>query len=84
VLQNTLYRVDTSLAAATGPFRDANDTFDKAGIDRPYATQREWVKEGGIPQNAIIEYMSGQTYYNQNDFANGAPAEDELTGWENF
>jgi hypothetical protein len=84
VLNTNLYKIDTAIAAQTGPFRDANDAFDRAGVDRPYSTQREWIKEGGIPENAIIEYMTGQAFYNQYDLVNGAPAEAALAGWQAF
>lgn len=84
VLTTNLYKIDTTIAAATGPFRDANDTFDKAGIDRPYATQREWIKEGGIPENAVVEYMTGKAFYDQYDLITGAPAENALVGWQAF
>jgi hypothetical protein len=84
VLNTNLYKIDTSIAVATGHFRDANDTFDKAGIDRPFATQREWIKEGGVPANAIIEYMTGKTFFNQYDLIKGAPDEGALTGWQTF
>src|SRR5687768_16289625 len=65
VLNTNLYKIDTSIEVSTGPFRDANDALDKAGADRPYATQREWIKEGGISENAIVASMSGQTFVNQ-------------------
>jgi len=83
VLNTNLYKIDTAVALATGNFMDANDHFDKAGVDRPYSTQREWIKMGGIDQIAVIEYMSGQTYANQ---LNGsvAPDEQNLQGWQAF
>ncbi len=84
ILNTNLYKIETRLAVQTGNFYDANDTFDKAGVDRPYSTQREWIKEGGVPQEAIVFYMSGRTFFNQYDMTNGAPDEDALTGWQAF
>ncbi len=84
VLSTNLYRIDTTLALATGNFFDANDTFDRAGIDRPYATQREWIKVGGVPQSAILHCMTGRAFFDQYDFSTGAPEEHLLTGWTTF
>lgn len=84
VLNTNLYRIETELALATGNFFDANDTFDRAGINRPYATQREWIKVGGVPQNSITHCMTGRVFFDQYDFSTGAPEEDLLTGWTTF
>lgn len=81
VLNTNLYRIDTKIACLTGNFIDVNDIFDRAGMLRPYATQREWLKEGGIPGQAIVAYMTGKTFMDQYDFKNGAPHEDLLKGW---
>jgi hypothetical protein len=82
VLNTHLYKIDTSLAKQTGSFNDANDYFDKKGKKRPYASQREWVKLGGIPPEAVVEWMPGQDYFDQYDFKTGAPDENALTGWQ--
>ena len=85
ILTKYVYKIDTNIASTTGNFMDANDFFDKAAVDRPYSTQREWIKLGGIDQAAVIEYMTGQNYYNQlnlNTFE--APAENALQGWTAF
>jgi len=79
-----LYRIDTAIALHTGNFVDANDYFDREGIDRPYATQREWVKLGGIDQAAVIDYMDGLTYFNQLNAQDEAPDENALVGWQVF
>ncbi len=84
VLNSNLYKIDTAIASTTGNFMDANDYFDKAGVDRPYATQREWIKLGGVDQAAVIEYMDGQTYVNQLNQQFVAPDEHLLTGWQAF
>lgn len=84
ILNTNLYKIDTQLALPTGNFHDANDTFDKANVNRPYSTQREWIKEGGVPQGAIVAYMTGRQFFNQYDMTNGAPDEDALTGWQPF
>ncbi len=85
VFDTHLYKIDTTAALATGGFHDVNDAFDKAAIDRPYSTQREWLKVGGIPQNAVTEYMAGRDFMNQYDIANNrAPDESSLTGWLAF
>ncbi|WKD50042.1 hypothetical protein [Microbulbifer spongiae] len=84
ILNTNLYKIDTSIALRTGNFSDANDHFDRAGINRPYATQREWIKSGGIPQEAVIECMEGLTYANQLDNRGNAPAENLLQGWRRF
>ncbi len=83
VLNTNLYKIDTARALASGNFYDANDSFDRAGVNRPYATQREWIKLGGIDQQAILWYMDGLTYANQ--LNNGvAPGENVLAGWQQF
>lgn len=79
-----VYRIDTRLALSTGQFTDVNDDFDKRGLHRPYATQREWLKLGGIPQNAVNAYMSGLDFMAQYDFDTGAPDELALLGWRTF
>ncbi len=84
VLASNLYKIDTAIALGTGNFMDANDYFDKAGVDRPYSTQREWIKLGGIDQAAVIEFMNGQTYVNQLNAQFVAPDEQNLQGWQNF
>lgn len=85
VLNSNLYKIDTAIALQTGNFVDANDYFDRAGIDRPYATQREWVKLGGIDQAAVVEYMPGRDYYRQlNHVTWTAPDEDQLQYWQAF
>ena len=84
VLNTNLYKINTGLAVASGHFLDANDAFDKAGIDRPYSTQREWLKLGGVPQNAVVEYMSGQDFFRQYDLVAGAPDEGVLANWLAF
>jgi hypothetical protein len=63
---------------------DANDHFDRAKMNRPYATQREWIKNGGISQNAVIEYMPGKDFALQMGAGGIAPDEAELTGWLTF
>lgn len=83
VLNTNLYKIDTARAPATGNFYDANDAFDRGGVNRPYATQREWIKLGGIDEQAILWYMDGQTYNNQLNNA-VAPDEDALVGWQPF
>ena len=83
-LGSNLYKIDTATALTTGNFMDANDHFDKAGFDRPYSTQREWIKNGGIDQVAVIEYMNGQTYVNQLNAHFVAPDEHLLAGWQVF
>ena len=82
VLNTNLYMIRTKSALITGDFYDANDHFDRHGIARPYATQREWVKLGGVPAGAVIKCMTGKEYMSQYDFVTGAPPEDKLTGWE--
>lgn len=82
VMDTHLYKVDTALASATGKFADANAHFDKIGKNRPYASQREWTKLGGVPAQAITEYMDGKDFINQYDMVTGAPAEDQLTNWK--
>lgn len=84
ILNTNLYRIDTATAVTTGNFLDVNDAFDRAGIDRPYATQREWLKQGGIDQAAVTDTMPGTTFFNQYDMTNGAPDEANLTGWTAF
>jgi hypothetical protein len=78
-----IYRIDTALATGTGAFMDVNDFFDKAGENRPFATQREWAKLGGIDQSAVTHYMDGPTFQGQmNGFV--GPDEANLTGWQTF
>jgi len=81
--ETNLYKIDTAVAQQTGLFFDVNDIFDKAGVDRPYATQREWLKLGGIDQSAVIEMMTGATFAGQ--MVEGvAPDEDNLQDWVAF
>lgn len=79
-----IYKIDTTVAIQTGPFVDANSHFDKAGIRRPYATQREWIKLGGINDAAIVNYMTATTMGQQMDNKFSAPTESTLTGWLRF
>jgi hypothetical protein len=79
-----IYKIDTATALLTGNFADANDYFDRHGVDRPYSTQREWIKLGGIDQAAVIEYMDGATYVQQLDVHFEAPDEHLLAGWQAF
>ena len=82
VLNTNLYKIDTSKAKITGKFSDVNDHFDKINKDRPYASQREWAKLGGIPPKAVVSWMDCKTFINQFDLKNGAPDESKLTGWK--
>lgn len=50
-----LYQIDTHRAG--GGFMDVNDHFDRSGIHRPYAKQREWAREGGVPAAAVTGYL---------------------------
>ncbi len=85
VLQTNLYKIDAAVALQTGVFFDANDTFDRAGVNRPYSTQREWIKVGGIDQAAVLETMTGANYAGQLAMPGGtAPDEDALAGWQAF
>lgn len=84
LLNTNLYRIDTTSAKTTGHFMDANDHFDRSGVTRPYSTQREWIKNGGVNQNAVIEYMSGKNFALQIGTNGLAPDEDALTGWKTF
>ncbi|PVZ71539.1 scabin-related ADP-ribosyltransferase [Pelagibaculum spongiae] len=84
IFNSYLYRVNTQQALVTGPFQDVNSHFDKSGLHRPYATQREWAKLGGILASAIIEYMPGRVFYDQYNIVKGAPDENELTGWQSM
>lgn len=85
VMNTNLYKIDTAVALLTGAFYDANDVFDRAGVNRPYATQREWIKAGGIDQLAVIETMTGATYAGQLQMPGGvAPDENQLQGWAAF
>lgn len=79
-----IYKIDTSIAIQSGNFVDANSHFDKAGESRPYATQREWIKLGGIDEAAIVYYMTATTMDDQMDNNLNAPAESTLTGWLPF
>src|SRR6266404_4417887 len=73
LLRTNIYKIDTKKALETGLFFDANDHFDKKGKDRPYPTQREWIKEGGIDPKAVIAFMDGETFWKQCD-------QDKLVG----
>lgn len=84
VLNKNIYKIDVQAASATGNFIDANDFFDRSGVDRPFADQRELTKEGGIDQVAVIEYMTGNNYYQQLDANFVAPDENLLQGWQAF
>jgi hypothetical protein len=85
VLQTNLYKIDAAVASLTGVFFDANDVFDKAGVDRPYSTQREWIKVGGIDQVAVVATMTGANYAAQLVMPAGdAPDENLLAGWQPF
>ena len=84
VLNTNLYKIVTARALATGNFYDVNDAFDRAGVNRPYATQREWIKHGGILNTAITLYMDGRTYAGQLNDSGVAPDEDALVGWQQF
>jgi hypothetical protein len=84
LLTTNLYKIDTATAIQTGVFYDANDVFDRAGVNRPYATQREWIKRGGILPAAVIETMSGANYAGQLNAGGIAPDEDALQGWQQF
>lgn len=85
VLQTNLYKIDTAQALLTGMFYDANDVFDRAGVNRPYATQREWIKLGGIDQAAVVATMTGANYAGQLAMPGGnAPDEGALQGWQAF
>lgn len=84
VMNTHLYRIDTSTASQTGKFADANAHFDKIGKNRPYASQREWTKLGGIPPQAVDKYMDGMDFINQYDMTKGAPDESQLTNWKDM
>jgi hypothetical protein len=84
VLDTNLYKIDTAAASETGDFTDANDHFDTIGQERPYASQREWIKQGGIPAQAIVGFMTGQAFMEQYDIETGAPDEAALNGWQNM
>ncbi|WP_157647394.1 hypothetical protein [Burkholderia ubonensis] len=84
VLNTNLYKIDTSIALKTGHFVDVNDYFDRVNLHRPYATQREWCKLGGINPDAVIEYMAGRDFYNQLNEHLIPPDEDRLSGWKEF
>lgn len=47
-----------------------------------YASQCEWTKEGGIPPQAVVNYMDGMDFINQYDMTTGAPDEAQLTNWK--
>ncbi|GBQ99572.1 hypothetical protein AA23498_3498 [Acetobacter nitrogenifigens DSM 23921 = NBRC 105050] len=82
MLAKTLYKIRTGVAGATGPFRDVNDEFDRAGIERPFSTQREWLKEGRIPPAAIVGYMTGRYFFDTYMSVQRIPAqESQLSGW---
>ena len=78
-----LYQIDAEAAMESGEFVDVNDHFDRAGVQRLYASQREWIKFGGISSGAVKKYMHGGDLLTQ---MNGpyAPEEAALTGWNNF
>lgn len=82
VMNTHLYRIDTAIAGQSGKFHDANAHFDKIGKNRPYASQREWTKEGGIAPQAVVNYMDGMDFINQYDMTTGAPDEAQLTELE--
>ena len=83
ILNTNIYKIDTALASQTGNFNDVNDYYDRLGVDRPYSTQREWLKEGGISYEAIVGWMPGITYADQIDPQTGdAPDEGALQGWQ--
>jgi hypothetical protein len=84
LLNTNVYKIDTAIAAQTGRFHDVNDHFDKIGVKRPYATQREWLKEGGIPPAAVVEWMPGIDFADQLNSQGQAPDESSLTGWRNM
>jgi hypothetical protein len=82
-----LYKIDTAaIPLRYGSFTDVNNYFDQLGIPRPFAKQREWIKEGGIPGAAITHYMSAQTFYTQEaDVVDGQlvlPDENSIAGWQ--
>ncbi|MCF7993565.1 MAG: hypothetical protein K9L32_00640 [Chromatiaceae bacterium] len=78
-----IYKIDTTIAVQTGPFVDANAHFDNSGLERPYATQREWIKLGGIHQAAIIYYITGRTMGDAMNANNIAPPTSALP-WIQF
>ena len=82
VMNTHLYRIDTAIAGQSDKFHDANAHFDKIGKNRPYASQREWTKEGGIAPQAVVNYMDGMDFINQYDMTTGAPDEAQLTNWK--
>ena len=84
VLNTNLYKIDTTIAKRTGNFHDANDFFDKKGKKRPYASQREWAKLGGVPAAAIVKWMPGEDFFNQYSLENGAPDENALANWQDM
>lgn len=84
ILDTNVYKIDTRLALTTGEFMDANDEFDRNNLQRPYATQREWIKLGGIPNTAVVAFMTGKDFFASYDLTTGAPAEDALAGWQTF
>lgn len=85
LLETNLYKIDTTIALQTGAFYDVNDIFDRAGVKRPYATQREWLKVGGIPSGAVVRTMKGERFESQLSWPGGfAPDENLLEGWEIF
>ena len=85
ILTTNVYKIDSAVALLTGAFFDVNDVFDKSGVDRPFSTQREWCKLGGIDQAAVIETMTGANYAGQLVMPGGvAPDEGLLQGWQGF
>ena len=82
VLDTNLYKIDTTICGGiSSDFFDVNDVFDRAGLHRPYKDQREWAKQNGIPNLAIVGVMCGRKFMSQYDFKNGAPKEENLIGW---
>ncbi|NER93792.1 MAG: hypothetical protein F6J86_08105 [Symploca sp. SIO1B1] len=83
ILNTNIYKIDTERGRQTGQFHDVNDYYDKLGINRPFATQREWLKEGGIPYAAILAWMPGANFANQMNVQTlAAPDESALEGWQ--
>jgi hypothetical protein len=83
-----IYKVDTKFAGMDkSNSADVNDYFDRLGQRRPYSTQREWIKSGGIPGAAIEEYLpAGDFYKNQVKYKTKPlrlqlPKESDIKGW---
>jgi hypothetical protein len=62
-----LYKIDVSLAQATGAFINANQAFRDKNLKSPYEGQAEFAKLGGIPRNAIVGSLTGKEFYKQTD-----------------